>query len=88
MFAFAMSVVNSQGLLSSGTGYLVNEYLVGVSKTDLSQFYKLQYIQIASALFELIYIRLIPIKSDIKDLIEKINKGEVEESEENDKVEM
>ena len=36
MFAFAMSVVNSQGLLSNLTGYLINEYFVGVTKDDLS----------------------------------------------------
>lgn len=41
MFAFAMSIVNSGGMLGNFTGYLVNENFVGVDKDHLSQFYKL-----------------------------------------------
>jgi hypothetical protein len=81
MMSFSMTVINSSGLLGTLSGYLLNKYVLGVTRENIETYYKIQYISILCALSELLYIKLIPIRSDIEGIIVKNKFSKVEEEE-------
>lgn len=81
MMSFSMTVINSSGLLGTLSGYLLNKYVLGVTRENIETYYKIQYISILCALSELLYIKLIPIRSDIEGIIVKNKYSKTEEEE-------
>ena len=66
MMAFSASVVNmSRGMIGQMVGVFVNKYFVGVTETDMKNFYVLSLIGLGSCVYELFIIRLIPVQSEI-----------------------
>ena len=66
MMAFAASFVNmSRGLIPDMMGVFINKNFVGVTENDLSKYYILSLISIISTLYEIILIRLIPLRSEL-----------------------
>lgn len=64
-FAFLTGTSNLTGTLKSLVGTVVNTLFVGVTQEDLSKYYILVCISIATSVIPLTYLRLLPLRSDI-----------------------
>lgn len=62
-FAFLTGTLNfCNGVVATYTGSLVNDFFVGVTASDLSNFTTLAYISLLTSVFPLAFLGLIPLK--------------------------
>jgi hypothetical protein len=68
MMAIAMSILNiSNGLVGDIIGAFVNDTWVGVTAEDLSKYYILNYITLGAVFYEILLIRLIPLRKEVEE---------------------
>jgi hypothetical protein len=68
MLAVAMSVMNfSDGLGGELLGTVVNDNFIHVSSDDLSGYWIMNYIVIGCLFYEIIIVRLIPLRKDVEE---------------------
>jgi hypothetical protein len=80
MISFGMMILNGSGISGKLLGYFISKYLVGVTNENVAQKYHiLQYIVIASHCCEYLIVPLIPIKSEIEEIIVKSKSKVMEE---------
>jgi len=76
LFAFLTGTFNfANSVLAPMAGSTINDKFVGVTSADLSNFKTLCLIGVVSSLLPFFYLRLIPLKEEIKKMQdERINK--------------